>query len=147
MCNETVVERIIETIVKQCQSPFREPTFILFDAYGTHVKFVNDKGRAYEQKNVFLKIIPAKMTGLLQPLDVSFNRGFQQSYNDRFNEYLSKAINSTDSTTFTRSGNVKMPTYLQVSEWILEWSQKQSKEDIAKAFDVCGLVSAADFLL
>lgn len=34
MWNDAVVTRIIEEIVKNCQSPFREPVLILLDAYG-----------------------------------------------------------------------------------------------------------------
>lgn len=147
MWNETVTARIIDLVVKKCQTPFREPTLIMLDAYGTHVKFVQDKGQLYQQKNVFLKIIPGKMTGLLQPLDVAINRSFQQQYNDHYNDHLALAINSTDPKARTKSGNVKMPRYEQVSDWILEWSKDQSAEKISKAFDVCGLVPADDFSL
>lgn len=147
MWNDIITARVIDLIVRKVQTPFREPTLILLDAYGTHVKFVQEKGKLYEQKNVYLKIIPPKMTGLLQPLDVTVNRSFQQNYNDLYNDHLTAAINSKDESARTKSGNVKMPGYQQVSEWIASWAKAQTAETIAKAFDVCGLVSQEDFSL
>lgn len=58
---------------------------------------------------------------------------------------MTNAINSTDEAARTKSGNVKMPSYIQVSDWILTWAKKQTTEIIAKAFDVCGLVSENEF--
>lgn len=81
----------------------------------------------------------AKMTGILQPLDVAVNRSFQQHYNDSYTVYLTAAINSNDPADRTRTGNVKMPSYEKVSEWVLEWRASQTVEGIAKAFTVCGL--------
>lgn len=147
MWNEMITSRVIELIVKKSQSPFREPTLILLDSYGTHLKFVQEKGEWYEQRKVFLKVIPAKMTGMLQPLDVAVNRSFQQKYNDLYNEHMTVAINSVDPAARTKSGNVKMPAYLQISDWILEWAGEQPAEKIAKAFDVCGLVHVDEFSL
>lgn len=146
MFNMEALTRIIdECIVKKCQTPFREPTLILFDAYGTHVKFVQEKSDVYEQRNVFLRIIPARMTGLLQPLDVAVNRSFQQAYNDHYTEHLSAAVNNTDPTTRTKAGNVKMPGYQVISEWVSEWASDQTRDSIANAFKVCGLVSRDEF--
>lgn len=147
MWNEVVLTRTVEEVMKKCQSPFKEPVLILLDSYGTHIKFVQEKGEVFKRKNVFFKVIPGKMTGLLQPLDVSINRGFQQHYNDCYNEYLTAAINSTDPAEKTRSGNVKMPSYLKVSEWVLSWKIAQSKEGIAKSFVVCGLMAKESFSL
>lgn len=133
MFNDSNVTTIIDDIIlKKCQTPFRDPILILLDAYGTHTKFVKEKGASYEQRKIFLRVIPAKMTGLLQPLDVAVNRGFQLNYNDHFTTHMNTAINSEDETTRTKAGNVKMPTHLQISEWVRDWAKEQSKEAIAK---------------
>lgn len=71
MWNEEMLTQIVdEAIVKKCQSLFGETTLVLLDVYGTHLKFVREKDEAYEKLNVLFKIFPARMTGLLQPLDV-----------------------------------------------------------------------------
>lgn len=61
--------------------------------------------------------------------------------------YMTEAINSEDASTLTRTGNVKMPNYLLVSEWIKDWADKQTKEGIANSFTVCGLVPVEDYKL
>lgn len=145
MWNDEILMKTIDHIVKKCQTPFREPVLVLLDSYGTHIKFVKLKEEAYARKNIFFKIIPAKMTGLLQPPDVAVNRGFQQSYNDSYNEHLANAINSDDPKDRTNAGNVKMPLPSKISEWVIEWAAAQTKESIAKAFKVCGLVEQSEF--
>lgn len=145
MWNSEILKRTVDHTCKKTQSPFREPLLILLDAYGTHVKFVEENAEVYERKKVFFKIIPPKMTGLLQPLDVAINRGFQQYYNDQYNKHMSVAINSEDKEARTKSGNVKMPSYLQISEWTLDWAETQTREKVAKAFKLCGLVVPSDF--
>lgn len=145
MWNDLVLTRTIAHIVKACQTPFREPLLILLDSYGTHIKFVEQKSASYERKNIFFRIIPAKLTGLWQPLDVAVNRGFQQHYNDLYNKHLTAGLNNDDPATKTKVGNVKMPTYFEISEWINDWARSQTPAAISKAFDLCGLVSPTNF--
>ena len=144
MWNETVLKRVVdEVIVKKCQTCFQEPVLIILDSYGTHVKFVNGHKEAYERRNIHFSIIPPSMTGLLQPLDVSVNRSFQQAYNDKYTEYMTQAVSK--GSFRTKSGNIAMPKYRVVSEWVLDWSRSMPQEIIKKSFAVCGLTSNEDF--
>lgn len=79
------------------------------------------------------------MTGLLQPLDVAVNKSFQDFFGDKYTEYLSTALLSE--TGKTKAGNIKVPNYKQVTDWIYSWSLTKSDADIRKAFSLCGLVS------
>lgn len=78
------------------------------------------------------------MTGLLQPLDVSINRIFQQFFNDKYKEYVEKAMK--DDNLKTPQGNIKSPSCMEVSEWCMSWSKSVKKETIIRAFETCGYV-------
>jgi hypothetical protein len=148
MWNDAVLTRVIETIIKKVQSPLlRQPVLILLDSYGTHKKHVEDKTRFYARMNVFLKLIPPNMTGLLQPLDVAVNRSFQQFYGDRYNLYMAKVVEKNDPNAMTKAGNIKMPKYQEISIWLKDWMKTLTAEFITKAFELCGLVSSANFNL
>ena len=74
MWNCDILDRLIKKVLlKKVQTVFKEPVLILLDSYGTHVKYVNDFSAEYEKQNVFFKLVPKNMTGLLQPLDVAVN--------------------------------------------------------------------------
>lgn len=146
MWNDDILVRVIEHIIKKVQTPIhRQPVLILLDSYATHKKHVEEKAAHYEKRNVFLRIIPPNMTGILQPLDVAVNRSFQQAYNDKYTEYLTCAVQSNDASQQTRSGNVKMPPYHDISKWITSWMKDQTAESLTKAFKLCGLVSSETF--
>lgn len=148
MWNDAVLTRVIAEMIKKVQSSIhRQPVLFLLDSYGTHKKHVEAKSAYYKKMNIFFSIIPPNMTGLLQPLDVAINRSFQQHYSDRYNESMSKAVQSKDASLQTKSGNVKMPKYSEISIWIAEWIKLQPKEKIAKAFTLCGLVASETFSL
>lgn len=144
MWNSAVIKRIVDdVIIKKCQSVFMEPTLILLDSYGTHLKFVDENQDRYERRNVFFSVIPPRLTGLLQPLDVAVNRSFQQYYVDQYNEHINQSI--SDVSKQTKAGNISMPKYSEVSKWVADWSEIFPKESVVKAFTLCGLVSSQDF--
>ena len=144
MFNEFCLKRIIdECIIKKIQTVFRESVLILLDSYGTHVKFVEANRETYSRRNVYFAIVPPRMTGMLQPLDVAVNRSLQQSYSDHFDEHLSASL--ADPKQRTKAGNIKMPKYTELSKWVADWAETMSRESIAKAFVLCGLVPPDNF--
>lgn len=143
MWNDAILSRVLDEVVKKVQSPiYRQPVLILIDSYGTHLKLVQQKGASYERKNVFIRVIPPNMTGLLQPLDVAINRSFQQEYGDKYNEHLQNALKDKEAT---KAGSVKMPKYHEISSWVSEWMKKKTPESITKAFELCGFVDPTIF--
>lgn len=130
-------------LIPRIRSRNDEPCLLIFDSYSVHLKFVKESLSQYTDEKIFFKVIPPGMTPILQPLDVAVNRSFQQHFNDSYIEYLREAISNP--AMQTKQGNVKTPNYVQVTNWILRWTQSKSPEDIANAFDVCGLVPRNEF--
>ena len=144
MMNKECLKRLInDVIIDKVQGTTCEPILILLDAYGTHIKFVDNHEEKYKRRNVFFAIIPGSLTGILQPLDVSINRSFQQFYSDKYNDYLSEAV--TNEKMQTKSGNIVMPKYTAVSQWVADWSENLNPETITNAFVTCGLVPSNMF--
>lgn len=116
---------------------------MLLDAYGTHKNFEAKNENYFKQKNIFFLIIPACLTGLLQPLDVAVNRSFQQNLAHQYDAYLVETI--ADEKNRTKAGNIRIPDKKSVSQWVLNWTDSSSCEFIANSFVVCGFVHPDEF--
>ena len=67
------------------------------------------------QFNIDLEMIPPRMTGLVQPADVSWFRSVKAVYKKNWTNWY-----SYNDHAFTKSGNLKSPGYVNVSfEFIL----------------------------
>lgn len=95
------------------------------------------------RKHVVFAIIPPRLTGLLQPLDVALNRSFQQFFNDRNDEYQSESL--ANDTNKTHKGNVKIPSTEIMTGWVVQWCEGVDVNAVKKAFKLCGLVAPEDF--
>lgn len=147
MWNDRILAKEILEAAKLCRGVFqaRASVLIILDFYGVHTKFVNERGDEFKEMNIHFAVIPARLTGLLQPLDVCLNRSFQQYFNDCTDAYQAESLR--DDTNKTRLGNVKMPSSNLVTKWAADWCDSKTKEEIAKAFDVCGLVPEQEFTI
>ena len=78
MFSEEIMKNYIrEIIIKRPLTNFnREPTLLIIDSYASHAKLQESK--YLEKYNISIVLIPPKLTGLLQPLDVAINRSFQE---------------------------------------------------------------------
>lgn len=112
-----------------------EPVLLLIDSYAVHIKAAQSK--AFEKNNVFIMIVPPKMTNLCQPLDVAINKSFQSHYGNSYDDYIAAALN--DPQLQTKSKNPKVPSYLSVSTWVCEWVSSVKTDMIRNAFRVCGI--------
>jgi len=140
MWNEEILKNFMNlTILNRPESTFyKEPTLILLDSYGTHIKYVRENYDKIVRRNIFLMLIPKNLTGLLQPEDVVLNHSFQAFYNRKYDEYLQNGLN--DPQFKTKTGQIKTPIYKTVANWVIEWIESKSKEEVRGAFQAVGLV-------
>jgi hypothetical protein len=89
--------------------------------------------------------VPPNLTNILQPLDVAVNRSFQAYYQTLYDSYIGRAID--DPTLQTKAGNPKVPGYLMVSNWIIEWIATKNSDQIINSFKVSGLLPKENFAL
>lgn len=145
MWNMAVLTREIHSAVAKARGLFnpRGAVLVILDSYGVHSKFVNENRETLAERNIYFALVPARLTGLLQPLDVALNRSFQQRFNDNTNEYQAESLRSN--TNKTKKGNIKMPTSELVTKWAADWSASKTQEEVRKAFDLCGLVPEDEF--
>lgn len=139
------IDKAIAKARNTMEKAAKSPLLFILDSYGVHLKFLRIHEADYKAKNVYFKVVPPRLTGLLQPLDVGINRSFQQFFDDRSSEYQNEALSSTSREMKTPRGNVKMPTAEKVTNWAEAWCLHFSSHNIAKAFDACGLVPDTDF--
>lgn len=145
MWNSEVLKTHIELAAKLCRGMFntRAPVLFIMDSYGVHLKFARESGDSLAEKNIYMVVVPPRLTGLLQPLDVAVNRSFQQAFNDKNDLYQEESLAKGINKTF--KGNIKMPSALLVTEWVNEWAEGVTADHIRKSFDVCGLVPRNEF--
>lgn len=93
MWNERVLTKEIMEAAKASRGIFntKKDVIIVLDSYGVHTKFINENERVFKAKNIHFCVIPPRLTGLLQPLDVCLIRSFQQCFNDCAVNYLSSS--------------------------------------------------------
>ena len=117
----------------------RKHVIFILDSYGLHLNL--DVTRLALLYRIHVIFIPKCMTSILQPLDVCINRSFQQFYDDKYESHLELALSkpSTDMTYYTSQGNIKIPTYNQVTNWCVDFSNNFDTDLIKKAFEVCGI--------
>jgi DDE superfamily endonuclease len=145
MWSKEILENyMLEVILKRpATSLLREPVLLIIDSYGPHIALA--ESQRYEKYNVFIRLVPPNMTGVLQPLDVAVNKSFQDSFATSYDEYIAEAIEKDSMQT--KNGNPKVPNYEIVSNWVLKWSESFNPESIKKSFLVCGIGAKEEFLI
>lgn len=108
MWNTAITKSFIEKnmLTRAITAFYKLPVLLIIDSFGAHLKIASD----YEKNNIFVVLVPPGLTGLLQPLG---NRPFQQFYNDKYNDWLSRSIE--DKTKRTKTGNLVTSSYLDVT--------------------------------
>jgi hypothetical protein len=115
----------------------REPILFIIDSYASHLPFENSS--EFEEHNIYIRCIPGGLTGILQPLDVCFNRGFQAYYSTQLNAYMEDAAVNGNNGLLTKKGNIKIPSYKKVAKWCTDYPKSLDVAAVAKAFTLVGI--------
>ena len=101
---------------------------LMFDSHPGHL--VDSVKKMFLKSNTNINVIPGGCTPLLQPGDVLYHRMFKVNMKHLYEDWLCSQPSNE---------KVKRPSYKLVTEWVIKaWNQIE-KEDIKKAFNVCGL--------
>lgn len=143
MWNDDILLQFVkDAVISRMETSFlREPILLIIDSYGVHIKLAESKN--LEKFNIFTVIVPPNLTNILQPLDVAVNRSFQSFYQTCYDKYIGHALE--DPALQTRAGNPRVPNYLSVSNWIVEWTKTKTVEQITNDFLICGLLPKRSF--
>ena len=86
-----------------------------------------------------MSVLPGRLTRLVQPADVSWNKPFKEAYKRLYNEWMVSGEKS-----YTPAGNVRAPSKLLCLCWVKEAWSCVSKEVVVKSFEVCGITVNVD---
>jgi hypothetical protein len=104
---------------------------LIWDQFSGHkVKEVEDLASSIGE----VKFIPAGCTDLMQPLDTHINRTVKA----RLRKCYTKYIERNRGEEKTKAGNLTLPSFDLLIDWILEGILKIKPETIKAAFDHCG---------
>jgi hypothetical protein len=110
--------------------PDNRDRLLVLDAFSVHgMDSVKD---ALEACNTTIVSIPAGLTSILQPMDVSLNKPFKCAMRRRWADWM---VNGEK--TFTKSGNRKAPSRFQIMCWVRDCWEEMQEAMIAKSFKKC----------
>ena len=78
----------------------KEPAMIVYDSFCGHLE--ESVKIKFKQHNFHLAVIPAGLTSICQPLDVSINKPFKDNLRKKWHEWMSKG-----GAGLTAGGNLK----------------------------------------
>lgn len=103
-------------------------SLLMFDSHPGHL--VESVKKKFMKSNTNINVIPGGCTPLLQPGDVVYHRMFKVNLRHLYEDWLCAQ---------PADGKVKRPSYKLITEWVIKAWNQIDKEDIKKAFNVCGL--------
>ena len=91
------------------------------------------------ESNTDLAVIPAGLTSILQPLDVSLNKPFKDKMRDKWSTWMLDG-----EKTFTKGGLIKAPTLSTLCTLVKESWDAIDEKRVIKAFKKCGISNSLD---
>jgi len=111
---------------------------LTMDLFKPHV--AADVTKELEKNAMVPCIIPAGITSLVQPLDVSINKSFKQRMRNKWAQWMTES----DGKTFTKGGNMRCPSKELMLRWVVDcWSTIPS-DMIIKSFKGAGISQLPD---
>jgi hypothetical protein len=110
-------------------------SLLVIDSATPHRSLAFEKSMA-KNNDTKVEIIPAGMTPLLQPADVSWNRSVKASVKRMWSEWIASPKGPKD---MTKSGALKRPSYALVAKWCLQAWEDLPPKQIIDSFKYCNL--------
>jgi len=86
---------------------------LVYDAFEAQV--TDSVKSSFKHKNTDLAVVPAGLTSILQPLDVSLHKPFKDGVRKKWMQWMADGIHE-----FTATGRQKKPTEELICSWISE---------------------------
>ncbi len=110
---------------------------MIWDSFRCHN---SESTRAHLRKlSMTSVIIPGGCPGEVQAPDVSWNRSFKSRLSSFYDEWM---LNGPH--TFTNAGNMRPPSFLQMSTWILEAWKDIPVTQLQSSMKQCGITNSPD---
>ena len=115
----------------------KESAIMIYNSFRDHLK--ESIKTKFKQHNFHLAIIPAGLTSVCQPLDVSINKPFKDNLRKEWHEWMSK-----DGAGLTAGGNLKRARISDVCGWVKCSWDAISDQIIFNSFKKCAISNLLD---
>jgi len=134
-----LMKNYVEFLFRLCMSEnlSREPAMMVYDSFRGHLE--EDVKIKFKQHNFHLTVIPAGLTSVCQPLDVSINKPFKDNMRKEWHEWMSQG-----GAGETAAGNLKRARISDVCKWVKHAWDAVSNEIIFNSFKKCAISNMLD---
>lgn len=121
--------------------PLPQKCLMVWDQYKTHVNAAPSLMNKFGLETL---LIPAKLTHLLQPLDVGINGPFKKLLRDEWDFWYKNG--EKGQKYYTKKGRRQKPSYQCLVDMVSRSTKKIGSNLIIKSFQACGLTpNGADY--
>ena len=114
-----------------------EKCLLLLDSHLSHKD--EQVVAACRRMNTEIKLIPAKTTSFLQPLDVGINSPFKAAMRREWSHWYEHGEKE-----YTAKGYRKRPSYTQLLNFVSNSIKEINRETVQRSFKVCGVAANGD---
>ncbi|GBC16278.1 pogo transposable element with KRAB domain [Rhizophagus irregularis DAOM 181602=DAOM 197198] len=115
----------------------KEPAMMVYDSFRGHLE--ESVKTKFKQHNFHLAVIPAGLTSVCQPLDVSINKPFKDNLRKEWHEWMCKG-----GAGETAAGNLKRARVSDVCGWVKRSWDAISEQIIFNSFKKCAISNLLD---
>lgn len=110
----------------------KEHSLLAWDMFRSHL--TSETKNHLNESNTATAVIPAGLTSLLQPLDVSLNKPFKDRLRHEWNQWMMEG-----EKTYTTGGNMRAPSLDILCDFVIKSWDAVAAETMIKSFKKCGI--------
>lgn len=123
--------------IRMSENLSKEPSMMVYDSFRGHLE--ESVKAKFRQHNFQLAVIPAGLTSLCQPLDVSINKPFKDNLRKEWHEWMCQG-----GAGITAAGNLKRAKISDVCGWVKRSWDAISDQIIFNSFKKCAISNMLD---